>query len=91
MLLAQVIEAAQTLPEEQLKEVLDFVGYLKKKATCQYSTQPISERTLLELLQLEGLIDELPNLEAEDEPELDAISYTGKPLSEIIIEEREPK
>jgi hypothetical protein len=90
-LLAQVVEVAQTLPEEQLKEALGFITSLKSKTCHKSSSQPPSGLELLEFLRQEGLIEGFPDLEAEDEPELDPIPYTGKPLSEIIIEERGPK
>jgi len=90
-LLTQVIEAAKTLPEEQLREVSNFIKSLKNQTVDKNISQPPSGKKLLEILQHEGLIEEFPDLEAEDEPELDPISYTGKPFSETIIEDRGPK
>jgi hypothetical protein len=90
-LLTQVIEAVQTLPNVQLREVLDFIESLKHKSARKTSSRPPSGKELLELLRQEGVIEELPDLEAEDEPELPPISYTGQPFSETIIEERGPK
>ena len=90
-LLTQVIEAAKTLPEEQLREVSNFIKSLKSQTVHKDLSQPPSGKGLLEILQHEGLIEEFPDLEAEDEPELDPISYTGKPFSETIIEDRGPK
>ena len=90
-LLTQVIEAAKTLPEEQLREVSKFISALKSQATQKNVSKPPSGRELLEILRQEGLIEEFPDLEAADEPELPPIPYTGKPLSEIIIEDRGPK
>ena len=90
-LLTQVLEAAQTLPEGQLRELLDFIESIKNQTTHKDLSQPPSGKELLEFLQQEGLIEEFPDLEAEDEPELPPISYTGKPFSETIIEDRGPK
>ena len=90
-LLKQVIEAAKALPEEQLKEVSSFIKSLKSQNVHKNLSQPPSSKELLEILLHEGLIEEFPDLEPEDEPELDSISYTGKPFSETIIEDRGPK
>jgi hypothetical protein len=90
-LIKQVIKAGKTLPEEQLREVSNFIKSLKNQTVHKNLSQPPSGRELLEILQHEGLIEEFPDLEAEDEPELDPISYTGKPFSETIIEDRGPK
>ena len=90
-LLERVIKAARALPENQLGEVLKFVSDLKRKGVDNTTSQAPSQKTLLEISQQEGLIDEFPNLDLEEEPDLDPIPYTGKPLSEIIIEDRGPK
>jgi hypothetical protein len=87
-LLTQVVEATKTLPEAHLRKVLEFVIELKGKTIQETTSQSVNNLTLLERLLQAGLIDELPDLEATNEPELEPISYTGKPLSEIIIEER---
>jgi len=86
-----MMKAAQRLPEDQLREVLNFIESLKCKTAHKTASQPPSGKALLELLLKEGLIEELPDLEAEEEPELLPISYTGKPFSETIIEDRGPK
>lgn len=94
ILLQKVIEAIRTLSEEQLREVLDFIGYLKsKKSKVSYKTpsHPPSGKKLLEILQRERIIEELPDLSKKDELEQDSIPYTGKPASEIIIEDRGSK
>ena len=90
-LITQVIEAAKTLPEKQLREVSNFIKSLKSQTVHKSRSQPPSGKELLEILQYEGLIEEFPDLEAKDGPELDPISYTGKPFSETIIDDRGPK
>lgn len=90
-LLKLVIEAAKMLPEEQLEEVSSFIKFLKSQNVHRNLLQIPNSEELLEILLHEGLIEELPNFELEDESELDPISYTGKPFSETIIEDRGPK
>ena len=90
-LFSKVIEAARTLSEEQLREVSNFITSLKNQAIHRDLSMPPNGKELLEIMQHKGLIEELPDLETEDEPELDLISYTGKPFSETIIEDRGPK
>ena len=92
-LITQVIEAAKTLPEKQLREVSNFIKSLKSQTVLKSRSQPPSGKELLEILQRAGLIEEFPDLEAEDEPEpeLDHVSYTGKPFSQTIIDDRGPK
>ena len=90
-LLTKVIEEAKTLPEEQLKEVSKFIKSLKNQKGYKSLSQFSSSIDLLKIMLNEGLIEELPDFDAEDEPELGPISYTGKPFSETIIEDRGPK
>jgi len=89
-LLEQVIEAAKTLPDEQLKEVSSFIKSLKSQ-NIHKNPLPPSSKQLLEIMLHKGLIEELPDLESEAEPELAPIFYIGKPFSETIIEDRGSK
>ena len=54
-LLIQVIEAAKTLPEEQLREVSNFIKALKNQVAHKNLSQPPGGKELLEIMKNEGL------------------------------------
>ena len=93
----QILSEVQTLPLAEKKEVLDFVEFLRRKGAQKGTAKEnkrkelLSGQALLEFLKKEGLMSELPDLDIDDEPELEPFPYKGKPLSEIILENRGPK
>jgi len=83
-LVEKIVAEVSTLPYELQKEVLNYVGYLKRKIPAL-----TKEQMFFSLLLEQGLIDEIPSEDEELENEdFEAILIQGKPLSETIIENR---
>jgi hypothetical protein len=84
--LDKVIEEVKTLPPEELQQVREVVDSLLNEAPKPQMTEDEFERHLA----AKGIIS-LPDTsedETDDDDNWEPVEVTGKPLSEIIIEER---
>lgn len=84
----EIIKTVQNLPISEQEQVLKALQRnLQRKAEPRSA---VSEDEVEKLLLTEGIISEIPNRLFDDEAETyDPISVKGKPLSEIILENRE--
>ena len=84
----EIIKTVQNLPISEQEKVLEALqGSLQQKTTLPTA---LSEDDVEELLLAEGIISEIPERLLDDEEETyEPISANGKPLSEIILENRE--
>ena len=71
------------LPPAQRKKVIDSFAEEEKKPI-------ISEEEFLKMLFAEGIIGNIPNPDCytDEDDDFEPIEISGKPTSEIIIEER---
>jgi len=84
--LDKVIEEVKTLPPEELQQVREVVDSLLNEAPRPQMTEDEFARHLA----AKGIIS-LPDAsedEADDDDNWEPVEVTGKPLSEMIIEER---
>jgi hypothetical protein len=87
--LEKVIEEVKTLTQEeqlQVRELIDSLLENPAEAQELLSPEDLLERRLLE----RGVISEIPkrNFDPDTYKEFEPVEVKGKPLSEIIIEER---
>jgi len=81
----EIIREVQMLPANAQREILDTLSQNVK----QSEKQPLTEAEIAQLMLAEGIISEIP--EGWDKPDgedFEPIEIKGKPLSEIILEDR---
>ena len=78
----EIIREIQKLPPIQRKEVLDYVSVESTEERL------ISEAEVAEKLLAKGIISEIPEDWDKADEDFEPIEITGKPLSEMIIQER---
>ncbi|MDQ3259086.1 MAG: hypothetical protein M3R15_35355 [Acidobacteriota bacterium] len=84
--LERVIEEARTLKPDELCTLRDAIDDL----LAEGSESPISEEEFAQHLAAKGIIAPIapPQADAVEDEEWEPVEFTGKPLSEMIIEER---
>jgi hypothetical protein len=77
----EIINEIQKLPPAQKKEIIDSVSQ---------DNQTMSEDEFEQLLFAEGIIGNIPNLDeyTDEDEDFEPIKISGKPTSEIVIEDR---
>lgn len=83
----KIIEEVKSLTVEEQQAVKELINSLLE-AQAEESTE-LSPRDLLERRMLErGAISEIPSRDASRYEDFEPVEVKGKPLSEIIIQER---
>jgi hypothetical protein len=84
----EIIKNVQRLPVSEQEKVLEALqGSLQRKTKLRPA---VSEDDVEKLLLAEGIISEIPERLPDDEEETyEPITVKGKPVSEIILENRE--
>lgn len=79
----ELIKEFHKLPSPQKKQFLDSLDYKEKKPL-------VTEEEFLQMLFAEGIIGNIPNPDdyTDEDDDFEPIEISGKPTSEIIIEER---
>lgn len=84
--LERVIEEARTLKPDELSALRDAIDDL----LAEGSKQLMSEEEFAQHLSAKGIIAPITSsqIDAVEDDEWEPVEFTGKPLSEMIIEER---
>lgn len=82
----EIIREAQRLPLNARRKIIDTLSQTLEKGEKK---KPLSEAEIAQMMLAEGVISEIP--EGWDKPDgedFEPIEIKGKPLSEIILEDR---
>lgn len=83
-----LVEKINSLPSERIAEVEDFVDFLRQREARQQQKQSLEDQLEQRLFEL-GIISEIkPPIDPASHQDFEPIENKGKPLSEVIIEER---
>lgn len=86
MSVQEIFTEIQKLPVVEQKELLEKLSDNLKN---EQEKPTISEEEFLQILLAEGVISQIPPREYDPEEEdFEPVEVTGKPTSEVIIEER---
>ena len=84
-----LVARVRVLPPEKLAEVIDFVDFIAKRINYgQITNEAQKEQLLQEKLLERGLLSEIKPPVSTAFSEWQPILNIGKPLSEVILEER---
>lgn len=90
MSLTEILSEIQKLPFIEQKELFAELSSNLNNESREQSGAPASEEQFLQMLYAEGVIGNIPDssryTDADDD--FEPIEFTGKPISETIIEER---
>jgi len=83
----KLLEEIQNLPVEEQREILEMLSRNISHHSAS-TPQALSEAEFEQMLLEKGIIDEIPPAINVEEEAFELVVVQGKPLSEIIIEER---